>query len=303
MTTDTRSNSRTSDPFRPGHRYYDGSIRPVLDEETGPRLAAGRSVDLFGQAGAVLAGLDLLAALVPYADALRRLSTTDPERALVAIDSARDELAATFGRAGLGAGPFGTWTAVEDVERWEPPPVPSPLDVLAEEVGGQEALQALTAEVIPDQPLDLSGVAEDVRARVEEVVAIADPVAGRVFGVELRTAVRRFLSDAAIGDPEIFRRPSRSDTAAAAACLAVAQANHLLRPNAELTAVQLAQHFGLQHSPTSRVLTMRRAVTGRRSWYFQPGLGTDRYLGSQRRAEIVADRDRLGDPELIDRAD
>ena len=129
--------------------------------------------------------------------------------------------------------------------------------MLALEVGGQEALDALTTEPLVDEPAALSDVPEDVLERVEEALAVADPVVERVFGIEVRTAVRRLLTDGAAVGPEIYRRKGRTDTIAAAACLVVAQANHLVQPRGPMLVKAVTEHFGLASAPSSRVLSLR----------------------------------------------
>ena len=137
--------------------------------------------------------------------------------------------------------------------------------MLALEVGGSEALDSLTTEALVDEPAALSDVPEDVRPRVEEALAVADRVVERVFGIEVRTAVRRLLIDGAAAEPEIYRRKGRTDTIAVGACLAVAQANHLIRPHGSMPVKAVTEHFGLAGAPSSRVQALRHAVTGIRS--------------------------------------
>lgn len=235
---------------------------------------------------------DVLGYFVPYAHAIRGVSTSGTAAALAIIAHARDGFGhALARRREAHPRPVGPWRLGG---RWEPLPQPSPIEVLAAEVGGREQLDALSSEPLPDEPLDLAQVLDDVRVRVREAADLADPVLGRVFDVEMRTAVRRFLADVAAADPEIFRRKARSETAAVAASLAVGQANHRVRPHGTMTALELTGHFGLAHPPSSRVLTMRRAVLGRPTgWAARTELGSPRYLTAERRADIVASRDRL----------
>ncbi len=242
---------------------------------------------------------EMVGAFVPYAHALRGVGGADTAASLAVIESCRS----AFVRATVTSGPVGTgepWRRRYDT--WQPPPPPSPWEVLALEVGGQDALDALTAEPLADEPAALSEVPEDVLERVEEALAVADPVVERVFGIEGRTAVRRLLTDVAAVGPEIYRRKGRTDTSAAAACLVVAQANHLVQPRGPMLVKAVTEQFGLATAPSSRVLSLRTAVTGVRSWSGETRLSSPRYLTSQRRTELVACRDRLRAGEVIDRA-
>ena len=124
---------------------------------------------------------EMVGAFVPYAHALRGVGGADTAASLAVIESCRS----AFVRATVTSGPVGTgepWRRRYDT--WQPPPPPSPWEVLALEVGGQDALDALTAEPLPDEPAALSEVPEDVLERVEEALAVADPVVERVFGIE-----------------------------------------------------------------------------------------------------------------------
>jgi hypothetical protein len=70
------------------------------------------------------------------------------------------------------------------------------------------------------------------------------------------------------------------------------------------TAASLAviEHFGLASAPSSRVLVLRHAVTGIRSWPAGTSLRSPRYLTSHRRIDLVASRERLRAAEVVDLA-
>jgi len=238
---------------------------------------------------------EIVGAFVPYAHALRGVGGVDTAASLAVIESCRSafvSVLATSAAAGTGE----PWRRRYDP--WQPPPPPSPWEVLALEVGDANALDALTAEALADEPAALSDVPEDVRARVAEALAVADRVVERVFGSEVRSAVRHLLIDAAAAAPEIYRRKGRTDTIAAGACLAVAEANHLIRPHGLMTVKEVTEHFGLASAPSSRVLVLRHAVTGIRSWSGETSLRSPRYLTSRRRTDLVEHRDRLRAEEV-----
>jgi len=242
---------------------------------------------------------EIVGAFVPYAHALRGVGGVDTAASLAVIESCRSGFvspSATRGAAGTGE----PWRRRYDP--WQPPLPPSPWEVLALEVGGADALDALTTEALADEPAALAAVPEDIRPRVAEALGVADPVVERVFGIEMRTAVRRLLTDAAAAGPEIYRRKGRTDTIAVAACLVVAQANHLVRPSGPMLVKAVTEHFGLASAPSTRVLTLRSAITGSSSWSGETRLGSPRYLTSQRRGDLVAARDRLRAAEVVDEA-
>ncbi len=273
-------------------------------------LAAAFGTDLFRRLPSDPDDLCLLpemvAAFVPYSHALRRLPTADTASSLAVIEQCRSGYLASVDRH-LDRGywdPTSRWDQCdhEPPRIWKPPPEPTVLERLADEVGGAEALEALTVEPLPDEAVDLTEVAEDIRDRVQAAIDYAAPVTERVFGLEVRTAVRRLLVDSAVVDPAIFRRRGRLDTLGAGACLAVVQANHVLGPRGSMPAKDFAGHFDLSSSPVHRADTLRYAMTGGRRCSAGTSLRSPRYLTSQRRTQILAARRRLGHEEVIDRA-
>ena len=81
---------------------------------------------------------------------------------------------------------------------------------LAAEVGGDDVLEALDDSPLPDEPFDWTGIAEDIAPRVREVLAMVDRCCDDLLDVEYRTACRRLLARAAVGDPKVFRRKAKS---------------------------------------------------------------------------------------------
>lgn len=192
---------------------------------------------------------------------------------------------------------------------------------LAEQLGGQPAVDALDAAPLPDEPLDLAPVPEDVRPRVAEVAALVDgfvdevaaegaldfcaradgpvmelggdPAHGRRLGVELRTACRRFLVSVASAGPDTFRGRARTDTAAAAVAWAVGRANELVGPvPAAIRSGQLQVRFGTAASPATRARTMLAAIgADAPAWSGQVVLGTPDLLTSTYRGELLRQRD------------
>jgi hypothetical protein len=167
------------------------------------------------------------------------------------------------------------------------------LDALRRAVGGDEALQALDDRPLPDEAFDWSGIPEDIRPKVEEVMGLCDGCSTALFDLEFRTACRRLLARAASGDPQIFRRKARSDTAAAAICWIIGKANGLLSRSGGPYVKDLAEHFGLVYQTFSqRATTLLAAVGVTDRFYGDVYLGSPAFLTSVRRREIITRRER-----------
>lgn len=175
------------------------------------------------------------------------------------------------------------------------------LDHLAVDVGGREQLDRLDAAPLPDEPFHWAGIPDDVSARVAEVLALIDRCCAEVLDTEYRTACRRVLARVATGDPEVFRRQGRVETAAAAVVWIVGKANGLFekRPGQiHLQVKELMSQMGLGNGTVSQ-----RAATMLRAGGF-PGdtyvvcLGSPDLLIAAHRQWLVTERDyvrRLAD--------
>ena len=130
---------------------------------------------------------------------------------------------------------------------------------LASEVGGRDQLEALDADPLPDEALELEGVPADVVDRVRRISALCDGLCDALFDVETRTATRRLIHDVAVGDPRLFRRKSRDDLGAAALCWLIGSANRAVGWNNGVQTKELMEHFGLTGSPSQRAEPMRTA--------------------------------------------
>ena len=167
------------------------------------------------------------------------------------------------------------------------------LQPLVRAVGGEQALDSLTTEPLPDEPLDLSRVPEDVRERVERTAARVDACCAELLDVEHRTAGQRLLSDVAAGDPTIFRRRSRDDTAAAAIAWLVGRANDSVgTPQSGLTAKALLAWFGASGSISQRAAPMLRAIGAPEGTSTTIELGSPRYLVASKREQLAERRER-----------
>jgi hypothetical protein len=176
------------------------------------------------------------------------------------------------------------------------------LDRLASGVGGHEILEELTVHALPDEPLELVDLPHDIRTKVVDVADLIDDVCAQLFDVETRTAARRLLSDVARADPAIFRRRSKSETAAAAVVWIVGSANGRLHAAYGGVAVgEMMAAFGLSGSPSQRAQVILRAIgvdPDGEPWWYERLPGTLRYTTGAGRESVIAARDvalrRLG---------
>lgn len=170
------------------------------------------------------------------------------------------------------------------------------LDSLRRAVGGEAALDAIDTSPLPDEPFSWDAIPVDVHERVGEVLALVDRCCNELLHPECRTACRRFLAAAAAGDPEIFRRRGKANTAAAAVCWVIGKANSLFDyygPRGGLMVKDLLGHFDLgQGSASQRAGVLMRAAGIDSDQYGEMNLESPRYLTSARRAEILELRDR-----------
>lgn len=163
------------------------------------------------------------------------------------------------------------------------------LEVAANAVGGHDVLDQLDVSPLPDEEFDWSGLPDDIRDRVSEVLILVDECSTAVFDSEFRTANRRLLARIAVGDPQIFRRKSAARTAAAAVCWIIGQANESFSRNG-MFVKDLMAHFGLSGSISQRAEVFLRAV--RVEWPDGPSdLGTLDFLVAARRESLVRARD------------
>ncbi len=177
----------------------------------------------------------------------------------------------------------------EEPENFEPPM----LDWLALDVGDQIQLERLGDAPLPDEPFQWNDIADDVRARVDEVLALTDRCCEEILDVEYRTACRRVLARVASREPEVFRRKGRAETAAAALVWTVGKANDLFEHGTGGMHVRdLLTHFGLgQGSVSQRAATMLRAG-GFCDDTYNVRLGSPDYLVAARRRRIIRIRNR-----------
>ncbi len=168
------------------------------------------------------------------------------------------------------------------------------LEELDRHVGGRFQLQNLDDAPLPDEPFEWAGIADDIRPVIQEMVEACDGCADELLDVEHRTAMRRFLSRAAVADHNLFRRRASTAKGAAAVAWVICRANDASGRTGTTIAVQdLLAWFGVMGSVSQRAEPLLRAngVDPHRQ-YGSIGLGAADLLTSERRAEIIATRDR-----------
>lgn len=167
---------------------------------------------------------------------------------------------------------------------------------LAADVGGREQLDLLDATPLPDEPFQWAGIPDDVSDRVAEVLELTDRCCVQLLDVEYRTACRRVLARVAAGDPAVFSRKGRVETAAAAVVWIVGKANGLFERRLDRVHLQvneLIDHFGLgKGSVSQRAGTMLRAG-GFPEDTSVVRLGSPDLLIAVRRQWLLAERDHF----------
>lgn len=162
------------------------------------------------------------------------------------------------------------------------------LEDLAEQVGGEAALDRLDAEPLPDEAFDTDGIPDDILSKVAEVRDWVDRCAAEFFDTEFRTACRRLLSRVAQGDPSIFRRKGASRTAAAAVCWMIGRANDSFNPYVPGRRTKDVMAFFSTASASQRAEPMYRVLDVARD---APYVGDASLLVSGKRTSMIRWRD------------
>jgi hypothetical protein len=231
----------------------------------------------------------VLRGLIRFSHAERGIRTELTDETLDAVDQWEPEYQAAI-RAPRLQGPEALLAAVGVLDPEEYLDSVE-LDELRRAVGGARALDELDDAPLPDEPFAQARVPAEVRDRVAEVRELVDECCDALLDVEHRTAARRLLAAVAEGDPAVFRRRGRAETAAAAICWLVAKANRSIGPGG-LQAQELLGRFGVKSaSQRSQPLLAAIGVDPHRPG--ELGLESPRYLTAARRRQLIADRDRL----------
>lgn len=231
---------------------------------------------------------DVLRRFIRFSHALRDIRPSLTDETLAAVDRWEPEYRQAIAAPGP-RGPAGLLEAlgVHGARSWE-----DQMLAMLQEAVGTDALDELDTSPLPDEPLDLSQVPEDVHDAVTAVADLADGCCDALLDIEHRTACRRVLSDVAAADPGIFRRRGKAETATAAIVWIVVKANRGFsqRPGG-LTAKAVGEWLGVGSSPGQRAPTLLRAIDAPGRTHADVRLGTPRYLVGARRRGIAETRD------------
>lgn len=167
------------------------------------------------------------------------------------------------------------------------------LDALAFVVGGPRALMELDTVPLPNEPFEWTDVADDLRERVGNILALCDGCCEAVFDIEHRTAARRLLHRVATRGSRALRTKSRDESAASAVCWAIGVANEAFQPEGPVTKKAVAEHLGL--SGIGDRPSLFRYAGLPEVWGREVTLGSPRYLVSSYRRQLVARRDEFSE--------
>ncbi len=161
---------------------------------------------------------------------------------------------------------------------------------------GEADLAGLDAEPLPAEPLDLSGVPEDLHARLGVIARLVDAGCGDLLDAEYRTIGRRLLHDVAAASPVLFGSRARSEVAAAAIVWTELKANlGLGQRQRQLSAKELGAWFGVG-DPNRRPREFIHALGHDIPAWSDGRIGTARYLVAERRRWAAQMRDQFLSP-------
>ncbi len=184
--------------------------------------------------------------------------------------------------------------------------LPDPLTLLVDEVGGEEALDALDADPLPTGELfDVGDVPEDVRDRVEKIGDLVSTHASQFFAdPEMVTAAHRTLLLVATENPEVFRRRSKDLNTAAAILFITGHNNRwITRNDPDRSAAALWKTVGVSPVPWDRAFNMLKELPTQQTLAGDPStfaLGRPELLTSTRRAAILREKKSLEEMEALE---
>jgi len=242
----------------------------------------------------------LLRAFIRFCHAERKIRPVLTDETLAAVDAYEPEYQRVI-RSPRPQGPMALLAATGifgDQRPWEAEPAGAAqyvLDALAEEVGGQDALDSLDDTPLPDEEFGWDEVPADIRERVGEVLTACDRCCDDLLGAEYRTACRRLLARAAPGLSGMLHKTTKPEMIAAAVCWVIGKGNQRLGQGAgQLRVKDLMSYFSLGQSTVSQRghQIMRAAGIKAASAYSAVRLGSPDLLVSGRRKRIIELRDR-----------
>jgi len=242
----------------------------------------------------------LLRAFIRFCHAERKIRPVLTDETLAAVDAYEPEYQQVI-RSPRPQGPMALLAATGifgDQRPWEAEPAGAAqyvLDALAEEVGGEDALESLDDTPLPEEKFCWDEVPADVHERVGEVLTACDHCCDDLLGAEYRTACRRLLARAAPGLSGMLHKTTKPEMIAAAVCWVIGKGNQRLGQGAgQLRVKDLMSYFSLGQSTVSQRghQIMRAAGIKAASAYPAVRLGSPDLLVSGRRKRIIELRDR-----------
>jgi hypothetical protein len=242
----------------------------------------------------------LLRAFIRFCHAERKIRPALTDETIAAVDEYEPEYQRVI-RSPRPQGPMALLAAMGmfgDQKPWEKDPSGTEqylLDALAEEVGGQDALDSLDDTPLPEEEFSWDKVPADVRDRVRKVLAACDRCCDDLLGAEYRTACRRLLARAAPGLSGMLHKTAKPEAIAAAVCWVIGKGNQRLgQGTGELRVKDLMSYFSLGQSSVSGrgYQIMHAAGIKPASAYPAVRLRSSDLLVSARRRRIIELRDR-----------
>jgi hypothetical protein len=172
----------------------------------------------------------LLRAFIRFCHAERDIRPALTDQTLAAVEEYEPEYQRVI-RSPWPQGPMALLAAMGvlgDEQPWQSEPSQVErhlLDGLAEEVGGQDALDSLDDTPLPDEEFGWDQVPAEIRDRVGQVLAACDRCCDDLLGAEYRTACRRLLTRAVPGLSGMLQATGKPEVIAAAVCWVLGKGN------------------------------------------------------------------------------
>ncbi len=247
---------------------------------------------------------ELLCAFIRFCHAERKIRPALTDETLAAVDQYEPQFQQLI-RSPRPQGPaalLATLGVLGGDEPWEDEPWQDEpfeieqyfLDELAEEVGGQDALDSLDDTPLPDEEFAWDEVPDRDRSRVADVLAGCDRCCDDLLGAEYKTAGRRLLARAVPGLSSMLGGTARPEVIAAAVCWVIGRGNQRIgQGHGEVRVKDLMSYFGLgQSSVSERGYQIMRAAGIQPADTYSLRLGSPGLLVSARRRQIIGLRDR-----------
>jgi hypothetical protein len=235
---------------------------------------------------------DLLRAYIRFCHAERGIRPSLTEETLAAVDAWEPEYQQIIG----SPRPQGTNALLAAMGvPWEPESGgKSLLDRLAADVGGHDVLGTLDDTPLPDEEFRWDGVPDQLRDRVEAVLAACDRCSDELLGAEYKTACRRLLARAVPGMAKPLAGRGTPEGIAVGVLWVIGSGNERFgRYPGQLHIKDMATFLGVNQSAAAQrgAEVMRAAGIRQDRTYGWCHLGTPDLVVSARRRRIIELRD------------